>query len=66
MQAPYQFRSFSIEELFGQVWQTGSINRQHQRRLKRALLDRNMNPDERAAVDRMLHAVRRGWLKLKR
>lgn len=54
----------SIADLFGQAWNSGQLTLTVRQGLKNALLDCSLTEDDQAAIDRLLHAVRRGWLKI--
>ncbi|PPT05286.1 hypothetical protein CKA32_000617 [Geitlerinema sp. FC II] len=56
----------SIDELFAQIWQSGYVNSHAKRVLKTLLLEQSYTQDEQATIDRLLYAVRRGWLKVGR
>ncbi len=53
-----------ISELFFQIWCSGHITRDNRFGLKYALLKDTLGEEDKAAIDRLLHAVRRGWLKM--
>ena len=54
----------TLEELFGQV-RFSSVGTRHDRRqLRSALLERTLNEDEYAIINRLLYNVRRGWVKI--
>ena len=46
------------------VWNTRSVTRSERQTLMDALLDYRIGSEEKAAIDRLLHAIRRGWLQL--
>ncbi len=54
----------SIAELFAQVIQKGQINLTDRYVLKTALLNNSLCQDEEILINRLLHAVRRGMLKV--
>lgn len=54
----------SIDELFAQIWQSGYVNSHAKRVLQTMLLEQSYTQDEQATIDRLLYAVRRGWLKV--
>lgn len=58
------FYKQTISEIFYQIWQTGHITPRHRWGLMSALMQDSLTQDERDAIDRLLHAVRRGWLRL--
>jgi hypothetical protein len=53
-----------ISELFFQIWCSGRITQDNRFGLKYALLKDTLGEEDKAAIDRLLHAVRRGWLTL--
>lgn len=54
----------TLEELFGQVMFSSVVTRRDRRQLRSALLERTLNEDEYAIINRLLYNVRRGWVKL--
>ncbi|GAB4305975.1 MAG TPA: hypothetical protein IGS52_04250 [Oscillatoriaceae cyanobacterium M33_DOE_052] len=58
------FYKFTISEIFYQIWHSGQITYHHRWGLMSALMQDSLNQEEREAIDRLLHAVRRGWLRL--
>ncbi|GAB4301178.1 MAG: hypothetical protein Fur0025_41260 [Oscillatoriaceae cyanobacterium] len=54
----------TVAEIFCHTWQDGQITRQDRESLMRAFLSESIKDDEYAAIDRMLHAVKRGWLMM--
>ncbi len=54
----------TLEELFGQVMFSSVVTRHDRRQLRSALLERTLNDDEYAIINRLLYNVRRGWVKL--
>lgn len=64
MPTQFKFRYASVDELFAHIWQSGYVNLQARRVLQTMLLEQNYSPDEQATLDRLLYAVRRGWLKI--
>lgn len=63
MNVPTRFGQ-SISEVFFQAWSSGKITPLDRYGLKSALLEEKLPDDEREAIDRLLHAVRSGWLAL--
>lgn len=59
------FYKQTISEIFYQIWQTGQITSRHRWGLMSALMQDSLSQDERDAIDRLLHAVRRGWLQIR-
>jgi len=54
----------AIAELFYQVCQSGKLTRTHRYGLMSALLDCAISEEDRAAIDRVIHATRRGWVTI--
>jgi len=54
----------TLEELFGQVMFSSVVTPRDRRQLRSALLERTLNEDEYAIINRLLYNVRRGWVKL--
>ncbi len=57
------FSNAKIADVFGEVWYYGGVKRADMQALMFAT-ENALNIEERAAVDRILHAIRRGWLKV--
>ena len=55
---------FNLVDLCFQVWKTGSINQAHRQQLRSALLAESLSEYDQIIINRMLYAVRRGWLKV--
>ena len=58
----YNSMNQPISEIFFQIWCSGRITRTDRHGLKSALLEEVLDQEDQAAIDRLLHAVRRGWL----
>lgn len=56
--------TFLLSQICFEVWQTGQINRLQRQHIKTVLLDDSLNIQDHKLIDRLLYAVRRGWLKL--
>ena len=56
--------SNSVSAVFSEVWDSGTITRSERRELRTALLYGNLSSDDHAAIDRLIHAVKQGWLSL--
>ncbi|MEG3977187.1 MULTISPECIES: hypothetical protein [unclassified Microcoleus] len=54
----------SIAELVFQVYHSGLLTPTHRRQLQTALLNDRLTEEDQTAINRLLHAVRRGWLKV--
>ncbi len=55
---------FTIAELVFQVYHSGLLTRTHRQQIRRALLNDGLTEEDQTAINRLLHAVRRGWLKV--
>ncbi len=55
-----------IAELFFSVWQNHEITEANRKRLKFALSSyQELNESDHRLIDRLLHAVKRGWITMK-
>lgn len=54
----------TFSELTARVWNSGSISHSERRYLRSFLLENPLTDEDRAALDRLLHAVRRGWIEI--
>ena len=54
----------TIADLFGHAWNSGRITLNERQYIQSAILANTLSEEDRAAIDRLVHAVRRGWLKL--
>ncbi|MBD0308921.1 hypothetical protein Q5692_28555 [Microcoleus sp. C2C3] len=54
----------TLEELFGQIMFSSVVTRNDRSQLRSALLERTLNEDEYAIINRLLYNVRRGWVKI--
>ncbi|GAB4295643.1 MAG: hypothetical protein Fur0025_32860 [Oscillatoriaceae cyanobacterium] len=64
MNAQTFFPGTEIAEIFGKVWRNGGLTQNDRHYLRFTLLGEHLSDEERATIDRMLHAVRRGWLQI--
>ncbi|UNU21248.1 hypothetical protein D0A34_22530 [Microcoleus vaginatus PCC 9802] len=55
---------FTIAELVFQVYHSGLLTPTHRQQLQTALLNDCLTEEDQIAINRLLHAVRRGWLKV--
>jgi hypothetical protein len=53
-----------IAELFYQVCRAGHLTRGDRQRIMSAFLSGALTDEEKSAINRLIHAVRRGWLKV--
>lgn len=51
-----------LAELFSRVWESRCLTMSDRWGLSRALLSCSLDLEDLAAIDRIVHAVRRGWL----
>lgn len=56
--------SFTIAELVFQVCRSGKVTRNHRQKLRSAILQDTLSEEDYSAIDRLLYAIRRGWLEL--
>ena len=54
----------TLAEVFFQVYQQGRIDKDHRQYLKATLLKESVSEEEQTAINRLLYAVRRGWLEV--
>ena len=54
----------TMAEVYFRVYQQGKIDRYHRQQLRSTLLKESVSEQEQTAINRMLYAVRRGWLKV--
>ncbi len=54
----------TLAEVFFQVYQQGRIDRNHRQHLRATLLKEQVSEEEQTAINRLLYAVRRGWLQV--
>ncbi|MDC0832827.1 hypothetical protein AY599_16000 [Leptolyngbya valderiana BDU 20041] len=54
----------SVAELFFQAWSSGRLTENGRYGLRDAFLNGQLHPDDLTAVNRLVHAVRRGWLAM--
>ncbi|MGB3240510.1 MAG: hypothetical protein WBB29_19620 [Geitlerinemataceae cyanobacterium] len=67
MQIPLGRFQVSLEDLYAQVWKAGYLTQTQQQQLKSMrYLDSYITSGERETIDRLMHAIRRGWLKVVR
>lgn len=58
------FPQFTIAELVFQAYHSGLLTRTHRQQLRCAILEETLTEEDQTAINRLLHAVRRGWLKI--
>ncbi len=64
MPTQFKFSQNSVDDLFAQIWQSGYVSLHARHVLRTLLLEEDYTQDEQATIDRLLYAVRRGWLKV--
>ena len=64
MQLPLNLLPSAIGELFAQVTCTGLITKADRYGLMAAILDETITSEEKQAIDRMLHALCRGRIRM--
>ncbi|MBO9999928.1 MAG: hypothetical protein J7641_13180 [Cyanobacteria bacterium SID2] len=57
-------QTIALSELIARVWHSGCLTVSERQVLKSVLLTSSLSDEDRAAIDRLLHAVRRGWIEL--
>lgn len=58
------FPQFTIAELVFQAYHSGLLTQTHRHQLRSAILEETLTEEDQTAINRLLHAVRRGWLKV--
>jgi len=53
----------TLAEVFFQIYQQGRLALDHRQYLRETLLKESVSEEEQTAINRLLYAVRRGWLK---
>lgn len=64
MQLKLLFQPITISEILSHSSSSGLITHNDRSKLMLALLEDWLTEEDRAAIDRLLYAVKRGWLKL--
>ncbi|MEB3336418.1 MAG: hypothetical protein VKJ46_03080 [Leptolyngbyaceae bacterium] len=64
MTPPVNLLPSALSELYVQAFSSGNITVADRWGLMAALLEDSMSEDERSSIDRILHAVRRGRLRI--
>lgn len=57
-------RPLVVEDLLARIWNAGYITDCQRQTLVSVLVDRVLCDDERETIERLFHAIRRGWLKV--
>ena len=53
-----------ITELVFQVYRSGILTQEHRKQLRNLFLYYNLSEEDTTAINRLFHAIRRGWLKM--
>ena len=53
-----------ITELVFQVYRSGILTQVQRKQIKNLFLYHNLSEEDTTAINRLLHAIRRGWLKV--
>ncbi len=53
-----------ITELVFQVYRSGILTHEQRKQLKNLFLYHNLSEEDTTAINRLLHAIRRGWLRI--
>ena len=53
-----------ITELVFQVYRSGILTKDQRKQLKDLFLYHNLTEEDTTAINRLIHAIRRGWLKM--
>ncbi|MCL2933688.1 MAG: hypothetical protein MGG11_16000 [Trichodesmium sp. MAG_R03] len=53
-----------ITELVFQVYRSGILTQEQRKQIKNLFLYHNLSEEDTTAINRLLHAIRRGWLKV--
>lgn len=56
--------SVDVAGVFSGVWDAGKVTTEDRQELRSALLFGALTHDDHMAIDRVVHAVKRGWLSL--
>jgi hypothetical protein len=54
----------NFSELFFQIYWSGRLTPEHRQYLRAILLQESLSEEEQSSINRLIYAVRRGWLKL--
>ncbi|MGB3508544.1 MAG: hypothetical protein WBA93_04755 [Microcoleaceae cyanobacterium] len=53
-----------IAELVFQVYRSGILTQEHRKQLRNLFLYHNLTEEDTTAINRLFHAIRRGWLRM--
>lgn len=54
----------NLSELFFQIYWSGRLTQEHRQYLRAILLQERLSEEDHSSINRLIYAVRRGWLKL--
>jgi hypothetical protein len=64
MDAIYQFPNLTVTDVFSHIYSVGRITSRDRQFIKVALLEEQLSDEEINLIDRLVYAVRRGWLQM--
>jgi len=64
MSSSYTNRSVSLPEVYFQIWESGTMSLSARTILQAFLLEEQLKEADRALIDRLLYAVRQGWVSI--
>ena len=64
MSSSYNNRSASLPDVYFQVWESGTMSLSARTILQASLLEEQLKEADRALIDRLLYAVRQGWVSI--
>lgn len=64
MSSSYNNRSVSLPDVYFQVWESGTMSLSARTILQASLLEEQLKEADRALIDRLLYAVRQGWVSI--
>ncbi|MCT7957797.1 MULTISPECIES: hypothetical protein [Laspinema] len=62
--AIYQFPNLTVTDVFSHIYSVGRITQRDRQFIKVALLEQDLSDEEITLIDRLVYAVRRGWLQM--
>lgn len=54
----------TVTELIFQVYQSGILTQEHRKKIKNLFLYHNLSEEDNTSINRLLRAIRCGWLKM--
>ncbi|MBD2312479.1 hypothetical protein H6G20_12485 [Desertifilum sp. FACHB-1129] len=64
MDSPYILPRETIAEKFSSIYSAGKISQTDIHRLQLTLSHIDLTPEEVSLIDRLFHAIKRGWLEV--